>query len=113
MFNLGFSELLLLGAIALIFIGPKQLPDVARTIGRFLNELKRASNDFQETFTADLKDDINRRITEHRSDQNPKPPAPADEQTAAADENRIAPHEMGPEAITTPLDQSKDPKHES
>ena len=45
MFNLGFSELILIAIIALIFIGPKQLPEIARTIGRALNELKRASND--------------------------------------------------------------------
>ena len=62
MFNLGFSELLLLGVIALIFIGPQQLPDVARTIGRFLNELKRASADFQATLTEDVKDDLSQRL---------------------------------------------------
>ena len=45
MFDIGFSELLLLGAIALIVIGPKQLPEVARAIARLLNELKRATGD--------------------------------------------------------------------
>ena len=38
-----FSEIFFLGLIALIFIGPKQLPEVARNIARFLNELRRAS----------------------------------------------------------------------
>lgn len=52
MFGLGFSEVILLGVLALIIIGPKQLPDVARTIGRFLNELRRA--------TEDLKDEVKR-----------------------------------------------------
>lgn len=45
MFNLGFSEIVLIAVIALIFIGPKQLPEIARSIGRALNELKRASED--------------------------------------------------------------------
>ena len=45
MFNLGFSELILIAIIALIFIGPKQLPELARTLGRALNELKRATGD--------------------------------------------------------------------
>lgn len=49
MFDIGFSEMLLLAAIALIAIGPKQLPDVARAIGRFLNQLKDATGDFQKT----------------------------------------------------------------
>jgi len=107
MFNLGFTELLLLGAIALIFIGPKQLPDVARTLGRFLNELKRASSDFQETLTAPIKEDVQKRITEHRHGHNEHHPED--------DAHKIAPHEMGSEAITTPFDQPKpeDKKHES
>lgn len=99
MFNLGFTELLLLGAIALIFIGPKQLPDVARTLGRFLNELKRASSDFQETLTAPIKEDVSKRITEHRHGHNEIHPED--------DAHKIAPHDMGSEAITTPLDQPK------
>lgn len=49
MFDVGFSELLLLGAIALIVIGPKQLPEVARTIARLINELKRATGDIGST----------------------------------------------------------------
>lgn len=52
MFNLGFSELILLAIIALIFIGPKQLPELARTLGRTLNELKRATGDLKDTFTS-------------------------------------------------------------
>lgn len=44
MFNIGFSEMLFLGVLALLLIGPKQLPEVARTVGRLLNEFKRATN---------------------------------------------------------------------
>jgi sec-independent protein translocase protein TatB len=58
MFNIGFSELLILGVIALIFIGPQQLPEVARTIGRLLNEWKRATGDLQNQFTNTLRDDF-------------------------------------------------------
>jgi sec-independent protein translocase protein TatB len=61
MFNLGFSELLLLGLIALIFIGPNQLPEVARTVGRLLNEWKRATSDFQSTITTHLTDEVSQR----------------------------------------------------
>ena len=48
MFGLGMSEIILLAVLALIVIGPKELPDLARTIGRFLNELKRSTSDFTE-----------------------------------------------------------------
>jgi sec-independent protein translocase protein TatB len=50
MFNLGMSELIVIGIIALIFIGPKQLPEVARVVGRLLSELKRATGDLTGTF---------------------------------------------------------------
>lgn len=49
MFNLGFSELVLLAIIALIFIGPKQLPEVARTVARLINEFRRATGDIVGT----------------------------------------------------------------
>jgi Tat protein translocase TatB subunit len=58
MFNLGFSELILLGVIALVFIGPDQLPELARVIGRLLNEWKRATSDFQSTITTDLQQSL-------------------------------------------------------
>lgn len=51
MFNIGFSEMLLIAAMALIFIGPKDLPQIARTLGRFLNELRRASDGLKSEFT--------------------------------------------------------------
>jgi Tat protein translocase TatB subunit len=51
MFNLGLSEMILIGVIALIFIGPKQLPEIARTVGRMLNELRRATEDITTSIT--------------------------------------------------------------
>ncbi|MCB0361178.1 MAG: twin-arginine translocase TatA/TatE family subunit [Bdellovibrionales bacterium] len=51
MFNLGFSEIVVLLVLALIFIGPKQLPEMARVLGRLLNEFKRATGDLTSTFT--------------------------------------------------------------
>jgi Tat protein translocase TatB subunit len=50
MFNIGFTELLMIAALALIFIGPKQLPEVARAVGKFLNELRRASDEAMQVF---------------------------------------------------------------
>ena len=47
---MGFAEMLVLGVVALLVIGPKQLPEVARVIGRTLNEFKRATGDLTSTF---------------------------------------------------------------
>lgn len=58
MFNLGFTEILFIAVLALILIGPKQLPEVARTVGRFLNELKRSTDVITDEFkSAAFKDE--------------------------------------------------------
>ena len=50
MFNMGFTEILFIAVLALVLIGPKQLPEVARTLGRFLNELKRSTDTIKDEF---------------------------------------------------------------
>ena len=47
---MGLGELIFVGIIALIFIGPKQLPEVARNLARFFNELKRTTGEFKKNF---------------------------------------------------------------
>ena len=54
MFDIGFSELLVIGVVALIVIGPERLPRVARTIGHLAGRLQR--------YVADVKADINREV---------------------------------------------------
>jgi len=49
MFGIGFPELLLLLAIALIVLGPKRLPDIAKALGRGLAEFKKATDEFKQT----------------------------------------------------------------
>lgn len=53
MLNIGMPEMLLIAAIALIVIGPKKLPDMARSIGRAFGEFKRATSDFKESLSVD------------------------------------------------------------
>lgn len=50
MFGLGFSEVVILAVLGLILLGPEQLPDMARTLGRFINDLKRSTGDLTEEF---------------------------------------------------------------
>ncbi len=50
MFNLGFSEIFVISILALIFIGPKQLPEVARKLARVINDLKRSLGDVSGEF---------------------------------------------------------------
>ncbi len=59
MFGLGMSEIIFLGLLALIVIGPKELPELARTIGRFMNELKRSTNVLTDELKQQAKFDLN------------------------------------------------------
>jgi TatA/E family protein of Tat protein translocase len=58
MFGMGMPEILLILAIALIVIGPKKLPDLAKSLGRAMGEFKKATREFKETMEIDseLKD---------------------------------------------------------
>ncbi len=48
MFNIGFEELILILLVAFVIVGPKDLPKVARAIGRFVRMLKQMFEDFKE-----------------------------------------------------------------
>lgn len=52
MFGLGTGEIILVLALALIFIGPEKIPDIATKLGRFMRQIRR--------FLDDMKDDWNK-----------------------------------------------------
>lgn len=56
MFGIGVPELLIILAIALIVIGPKKLPDLAKSLGRALNEFKKATREFKDSM--DIDEDV-------------------------------------------------------
>jgi len=66
MFDFSWSELLLIGVVALVFIGPKELPGVLRTAGQWMAKVRRMANEFQSQFhdaireaeLADLKKEV-------------------------------------------------------
>jgi TatA/E family protein of Tat protein translocase len=53
MFGIGMPEMILILAIALIVIGPKKLPDLAKSLGRAMREFKKATSEFKETMDLD------------------------------------------------------------
>jgi sec-independent protein translocase protein TatB len=63
-FGLGITEIIFLAVLALIVIGPKQLPEMARTIGRFLNELKRSTESLKEDMKIKVDLDLETRRSE-------------------------------------------------
>jgi len=49
MFNIGTPELVVIIVIALIFLGPQQLPELAKSLGKFMREVKKATNEVNRT----------------------------------------------------------------
>lgn len=86
MFGLGMSEIIVLGIMALIFIGPKELPEIARTLGRFLNELKRSS----DVLTDEIKQQV--RVDLNNSNVPLPPPSPESHPTVVESDHGVGPH---------------------
>jgi sec-independent protein translocase protein TatA len=63
---IGFPEMLVILVVALIIFGPRKLPELGRSLGRSINEFKRASNELRST----LDDEI-------RAEERKAPPAAA------------------------------------
>ena len=66
MFEIGWGKIVLIGIVALLVIGPKELPTVLRTLGQWMTKLRRMASEFQGQFQeamreaemADLKKDV-------------------------------------------------------
>ncbi|WP_293858517.1 Sec-independent protein translocase protein TatB [uncultured Alsobacter sp.] len=56
MFDIGWGEFVVIGAVALVVIGPKELPSVLRTVGGAVSKLKRMAGDFQQQFNEAIRD---------------------------------------------------------
>ena len=56
MFGIGMPEMLLILAIALIVIGPKKLPDLAKSLGKAMGEFKKATRELKDSF--EINDEI-------------------------------------------------------
>jgi TatA/E family protein of Tat protein translocase len=60
--NIGFPELLIIMAIALLIFGPKKLPEVGKSIGRALREFRKASDEIKEKIDQEIQADEFREI---------------------------------------------------
>src|SRR5262249_61223469 len=54
MFDIGLQELILIFVVALLVFGPKNLPQLGRSLGRAMREFRRASDEFKETIESEL-----------------------------------------------------------
>ena len=90
MFGIGMPELMLIFVLALLIFGPKELPRIARTLGKAMGELRRASDE--------LRDGIQREIEQAERAESSPPPSGAVASTTATEGPSAA-----PETHTDPL----------
>jgi TatA/E family protein of Tat protein translocase len=80
MFGIGMPEMILILAIALIVIGPKKLPDLAKSLGKAMGEFKKATSDLKESMQIDTElKEVKSAFNEINRDDSQKPPIVADE----------------------------------
>ncbi|MDQ5811233.1 MAG: twin-arginine translocase TatA/TatE family subunit [Actinomycetota bacterium] len=56
-FGIGFQEMVIIGLLFLVLFGPSKLPQMARDLGRFVNEARRSIDEFKEELTAEYDED--------------------------------------------------------
>lgn len=82
MFDIGWSEMLVIAVVAIVVIGPKDLPKAMRTVGQWLGAARRVARDFKDSVDDMVREselDELRRETEQMSNfsiEDPKPAAP-------------------------------------
>ena len=74
MFDLGIQELIVIFAVALLVFGPKRLPELGKSIGRGLRELKRAMYDIKAEVNSELYD-IDKIAQAEREEKKPESPS--------------------------------------
>jgi len=71
MFDIGWGELLVIGVVALIAIGPKELPGVLRMTGQWMGKIRRMASEFQDQFREAMREaemaDLKKQVDEMTS----------------------------------------------
>jgi len=76
MFGIGMTEMILIAAVALLVIGPKKLPGMARSLGKGFAEFKRAANELKNTIDLEA----------HKDEEELREKRAGQDQSASADE---------------------------
>ena len=115
MFDIGWGELVVIGIVALVVIGPKELPAVLRMLGVWMGKVRRMASDFQGQFQeamreaemADIKKQVDQ-LTETARDFtqfDPMETARKEIESAIEDKpNADAPAPPGPDLSSSPVE---------
>jgi sec-independent protein translocase protein TatB len=104
MFDISWGELILIGMVALIAIGPKELPGALRTLGQWMTKIRRMASDFQNQFQEAMREaemaDLKKQVDTLTSGFDPIETARREIESAVEDKPPSA--LATPEQTTTP-----------
>ena len=94
MFDIGWSELVVIAVVALIAIGPKELPGVLRMVGQWMGKLRRMASEFQGQFNEAMReaemDDLKKQVDELNAKASGfNVPTPSDDPALREDEDAL------------------------
>jgi len=131
MFDIGWSELLVIAVVAIVVVGPKDLPPLMRTFGKYAGKLRRAAADFQRQFEDAMREtemeEVKKAIESVRDETSsidlkapidkpimvPKPPpaaAPAPTNGKGTEGGEAAPAEAAPDKVAPKRKRAARPK---
>ncbi len=76
MFGIGSTELLVILVVALLVLGPKNLPKIAQTLGRAMGEFRKVSTEFQRTLNTEIAFEEEKEKRKKEKEDDRKEPAP-------------------------------------
>ena len=83
MFGIGYTELLLILVVALIVLGPKNLPKIANTLGKAMGQFQKASRDFQRTMNTEIALEEEQEKKKAEQQKQAETASPINEETTA------------------------------
>ena len=118
MFGIGSTELLVILVVALIVLGPKSIPQIAKTLGKVMGDFRRVSTDFQRTMNAEMEQEEHEKRKKEAAEElfgdkknapsapqaaSPQPPVAPAPQSAEASPPAAPVAEVVAETVQTPL----------
>ncbi len=93
MFGIGSTEILVIIVVALVVLGPKSLPGIAKTVGKVMGEFRKVTTEFQRTMNAEVAQDEHEKLKKEAEEE-----LFGDEKKDVATTSKTAPKEAQAEA---------------